>query len=82
MRTAVILLLTEDLFELVIQVVFLLAVSKEQVGVVFWLSVAGTVLHISQKGTLAWMTWRALPALRLRADGREKVSRAPTAFLL
>ena len=73
-RTAVILIATQDVFELSVQLLFALLVSKQaDLSALFWISTLGTVLHMLQHGVEAWLTWRTLPKLRMKGEGRDHV---------
>ena len=73
-RTAVILIATQDVFELSVQLLFALLVSEQaDLSALFWISTLGTVLHMLQHGIEAWLTWRTLPKLRLKGEGRDRV---------
>ena len=75
-RTLLLLIMTQDVPELAIQIVFLLmtteAGSEGNATVLFWLTVAGTVLHGTRLGMDAWTTWSQLPRLHRVAEGRDK----------
>jgi hypothetical protein len=87
-QTMLILITTEDMAELAIQVAYLLLISwsneneadveierktaAPQADMYFWIAVVGTVAHMLKAGTEAWETHRSLPRLRMIADGREK----------
>eukprot|EP01047_Picozoa_sp_COSAG01_P059026 COSAG01_NODE_7032_length_3383_cov_29.963764_1_plen_711_part_00 len=62
---------TGDLPELVVQLIFLV-MQGATVGWAFWQAVAGTLIHLAQKGAEARVVHRHLPRLERVAQGRDK----------
>eukprot|EP01051_Picozoa_sp_SAG22_P008445 SAG22_NODE_642_length_8224_cov_21.479508_2_plen_757_part_00 len=81
-QTVLILITTEDMAELAIQVAYLLLMSRRgedaegsdlsEVNFYFWVAVVGTLTHMVKTGTEALETHSSLPRLRTIAEGREK----------
>ena len=46
--------------------------SEGTATVLFWLTVAGTVMHGTRLALDAWVTWSQLPRLQRIAEGRDK----------
>lgn len=71
-RTISVMVGTEDLPMLLVQIAFLLALEIEALDLAFWLTTAGTILHLVQKGSEAGVTHRNLDRLASVANGRDK----------
>eukprot|EP01047_Picozoa_sp_COSAG01_P073204 COSAG01_NODE_11863_length_1845_cov_1.851088_2_plen_536_part_01 len=72
-KTVLVLVMTQDVPEFVIQLVYLFFYQDGSgVGILFWLTVFGTVIHLIRQGLDAFTTWSQLPRLRRMAEGRDK----------
>eukprot|EP01047_Picozoa_sp_COSAG01_P059869 COSAG01_NODE_7253_length_3281_cov_3.142363_1_plen_445_part_00 len=70
-RTIALMSGTEDVPELLVQLIFLL-MQGESVGIGFWVAAIGTLIHLSQRGIEGWVTQSNLSMLKLLAYGRDK----------
>eukprot|EP01049_Picozoa_sp_SAG25_P001113 SAG25_NODE_44_length_19254_cov_246.998121_14_plen_482_part_00 len=70
-RTVLALVGSEDAPGFAIQLLFLLLYSTG-LSYIWYLSTAGTVLHMTRQAMGAYSTWRRLPALERMAEGRDK----------
>ena len=71
-RTTALMLGTEDMPELSIQVAYLWLAASEDVDLTFVLTAAGTLVHLAQQGYEAWSVHRRLPEELRIAEGRDK----------
>jgi hypothetical protein len=71
-RTILLLMLTEDVPEFIIQLIFLFHITDKAPPTLFWLTTVGTLLHMLRQAMDAWTTWSQLPRLERKANGRDK----------
>ena len=71
-RTTALMLGTEDMPELSIQMAYLWLAASEDLDLTFALTAAGTLVHLAQQGYEAWSVHRRLPEELRIAEGRDK----------
>eukprot|EP01046_Picozoa_sp_COSAG06_P033473 COSAG06_NODE_3419_length_5371_cov_12.650640_2_plen_578_part_00 len=71
-RTTALMLGTEDMPELSIQMAYLWLAASEDLDLTFALTAAGTLAHLAQQGYEAWSVHRRLPEELRIAEGRDK----------
>eukprot|EP01047_Picozoa_sp_COSAG01_P037242 COSAG01_NODE_2948_length_6807_cov_38.353555_3_plen_886_part_00 len=64
---------TEDVPQLVLQLLFLVIVEQGAPDTAFWLALVGTIIHLAQRGKEALVTRSNLERLKQVAEGRDKV---------
>jgi hypothetical protein len=63
---------TEDIPELVVQVLFLVLVEQGSLDIGFWVAFAGTIVHLLQRGMEGTVTYSNMERLKQVAEGRDK----------